>query len=488
VPRPFDELLGLQRRAGNRAVEALLRSGGAPSGLLQRCGDQACSTSGCQQPAGEHGALREWSPQRGAADPEQMLRSPGRPLDTRTRAVMEPGFGHDFTHVRIHTDADAAAAAQVMGANAFTLGRHIAFAFGQYAPGTYTGNRLIAHELTHVLQQQALKASHAAPVITSAGDPSEREADANASVVMAGLGTVIPQSPIRPLAGLLAATPLQRQQAPGSAPRPTVGSGTSRAPGQVPRSPLPQQIDDRLHPDVRAQLQNDEGLRQTLLTIYARLEPEFWAFVPQYDKDNCRDKAQEECGITWIDRVEGIVFHLDDDALLHKRLREAGYTTLYFAKRDKDRWGLREPGVAPAGLHWHGRQHRQIAVHIDLHPPSGTGAWHSLQDDTRRKTTHTPETLRRGVERRGEQVPVLSEQEVHGQLTARLARLRSTMGGQPGLNAAQARLDVAAAIIWTQTVVSDQQLATANDALRRAAEELDQLENVAAPSARTAPR
>ena len=60
---------------------------------------------------------------------------------------------HDFSGVRVHTDARAAESAQAVGAHAYTMGRHIAFAAGQFAPGTHQGRQLLAHELTHVLQQ-----------------------------------------------------------------------------------------------------------------------------------------------------------------------------------------------------------------------------------------------------------------------------------------------------------------------------------------------
>jgi hypothetical protein len=66
---------------------------------------------------------------------------------------MEPRFGQDFSSVRVHTDNVAAESAKALGANAFAAGNHIAFAHGQYAPQTETGRRLIAHELTHVVQQ-----------------------------------------------------------------------------------------------------------------------------------------------------------------------------------------------------------------------------------------------------------------------------------------------------------------------------------------------
>ena len=84
-----------------------------------------------------------------------VLRSPGRPLDAVTRAFMEPRFGRDFSQVRVHADAEAAEAAASIHARAFTANRGIAFGAGQYAPQTQSGRGLLAHELTHVIQQSA---------------------------------------------------------------------------------------------------------------------------------------------------------------------------------------------------------------------------------------------------------------------------------------------------------------------------------------------
>jgi uncharacterized protein DUF4157/protein-glutamine gamma-glutamyltransferase-like protein len=81
------------------------------------------------------------------------LEGGGQPLPSSVRNFMDPRFGHDFSHVRVHTDANADEAAQAVNARAFTIGRNVAFAVGQYAPETSTGQRLLAHELTHVVQQ-----------------------------------------------------------------------------------------------------------------------------------------------------------------------------------------------------------------------------------------------------------------------------------------------------------------------------------------------
>lgn len=88
-----------------------------------------------------------------------VLGSPGHPLDSNTRSLMEPRFGHDFGGVRIHTDAQASESAQGVNARAYTVGRHIVFGNGEYAPQSETGRRLLAHELTHTVQQRELNPS-----------------------------------------------------------------------------------------------------------------------------------------------------------------------------------------------------------------------------------------------------------------------------------------------------------------------------------------
>lgn len=83
------------------------------------------------------------------------LQSTGQPLPASTRAFMEPRFGHNFSQVRVHTDTQAADSAGTINARAYTVGRDVVFGRGQYAPNTHSGRNLLAHELTHVVQQNA---------------------------------------------------------------------------------------------------------------------------------------------------------------------------------------------------------------------------------------------------------------------------------------------------------------------------------------------
>jgi Domain of unknown function (DUF4157) len=84
-----------------------------------------------------------------------VLRSPGQPLDPDTQTSMKYRFGHDFSRVRIHTGGAAERSAKDVNANAYTVGHNVVFGANQFALGTDKGQRLLAHELTHVVQQIA---------------------------------------------------------------------------------------------------------------------------------------------------------------------------------------------------------------------------------------------------------------------------------------------------------------------------------------------
>ena len=85
---------------------------------------------------------------------QETLRRSGQPLDSGPRAFMESRLGHDFGGVRVHTDSEAAESAASVNALAYTLGNHVVFNSGLYAPNTDGGKRLLAHELVHTLQQE----------------------------------------------------------------------------------------------------------------------------------------------------------------------------------------------------------------------------------------------------------------------------------------------------------------------------------------------
>ena len=111
-------------------------------------GDRGAVSRGGAQ--GMAGGLQRLLGNQGVTD---VLRSPGQPLPAGLRADMEARFGRDFGDVQIHSGEDAARAATNLRAKAYTIGRHIVFGAGRYAPDTTAGRELLAHELAHVVQQ-----------------------------------------------------------------------------------------------------------------------------------------------------------------------------------------------------------------------------------------------------------------------------------------------------------------------------------------------
>ena len=158
--------------------------------LLQRkC---ACGKS---SPSGEKCPECEQKLQRKPTTPAKLgevppivhdvLATPGQPLDPETRAFMEPRFGHDFSKVRVHTDAKAAESAQAVNGLAYAVRNDVVFSVGQYQPHATVGKHLLAHELTHVIQQ----ARSAESTRLGFGFPDsaeEKEATAAAKALIAG--------------------------------------------------------------------------------------------------------------------------------------------------------------------------------------------------------------------------------------------------------------------------------------------------------------
>jgi hypothetical protein len=141
----------------DRVVEHVMRM---PAPALQRnCG--ACSAGGatCASCGAKKNGLMQRKAERdrdkSGSVPEDFLQDlgPGQPLDSATRAFFEPRFDHDFSWIRVHTDARAAESARDVNALAYTFGSHVVFGSGQYAPETERGRRLLTHELVHTVQQ-----------------------------------------------------------------------------------------------------------------------------------------------------------------------------------------------------------------------------------------------------------------------------------------------------------------------------------------------
>jgi Domain of unknown function (DUF4157) len=167
-------------------------------GILQRkcaCGQHTVAGGECETCRKK----REGMLQRAAASTapvngvppsvHEVLRSAGQPLDPVTRAFMEPRFGHDFSHVRLHTDSKAAESARAVNALAYTVGRDVVFGARQYAPYTDDGRRLVAHELTHVVQQQnGNRLGIQARAVVDEQHQTEQEAESVARSILSGSG------------------------------------------------------------------------------------------------------------------------------------------------------------------------------------------------------------------------------------------------------------------------------------------------------------
>lgn len=151
-------LLHLQRTAGNAVVSALVGEG---------------------EEAQTHSAVREVVGHGG-----------GRPLDDATRSFMEARLGDDFSDVRVHTDSQARESARSVNAQAYTVGTDVVLQSDKYAPDSDLGKRLLAHELTHVMQQKSGPvAGTPAPGGIKISDPSdsfEQAAERSAERVMLG--------------------------------------------------------------------------------------------------------------------------------------------------------------------------------------------------------------------------------------------------------------------------------------------------------------
>jgi len=137
---------------------------------------------------------------------DEVLHSAGQSLDASTRAFFESRFDHDFSGVRVHADSHAAESARAVDAFAYTVGRDIVFGAGQYSPQTPSGRELLAHELTHVMQQRWIGDAPGHPSIGPVDDAYEQAADQHAQ--QAGPGTQAGN-----LGGSTAAALLQRQPA-----------------------------------------------------------------------------------------------------------------------------------------------------------------------------------------------------------------------------------------------------------------------------------
>ncbi len=142
-------------------------------------GDSTTSPGGESRLRQHHSGKPDASPLAAPPVVHEVLGEAGQPLHAETRALMESRFGHDFSKVRVHADGKAAESAQAVNALAYTVGSDIVLGTGQYAPETNEGRKLMAHELTHVVQQKTApkKTAKANLILAEGNDVFEHEAE-----------------------------------------------------------------------------------------------------------------------------------------------------------------------------------------------------------------------------------------------------------------------------------------------------------------------
>ncbi|KAF5424184.1 MAG: protein of unknown function (DUF4157) [Candidatus Methanocomedens sp.] len=147
------------------------------------------------------------------------LKGGGKPLPENDRAFFEPRFGQDFSQVRLHTDTRAAESARTVNARAFTAGRDVVFGAGQYTVQTLKGKRLLAHELTHVMQQKGENKSSKSAILksldtnhtkTDSGTLIQRQHSSGIEEEVEGMGQEFRRERRRELSGIISRMRFQK--------------------------------------------------------------------------------------------------------------------------------------------------------------------------------------------------------------------------------------------------------------------------------------
>jgi hypothetical protein len=165
------------------------RTDGHPIATTRGPALDAASIMHLQRTAGNQGVVQMLGDDEEKSPVHDVVGSGGgAPLDASTRTSMESAFGTSFEDVRVHTGGQASKSAEAVGANAYTVGSNVVFKDGQYNPGSTEGQKTLAHELTHVVQQSRGPVDGTdAPGGIKVSDPSdrfERAADQTASQVV----------------------------------------------------------------------------------------------------------------------------------------------------------------------------------------------------------------------------------------------------------------------------------------------------------------
>ena len=214
----------------------------------------------------QRSAIDRESPETAPPIVHDVLNGPGRPLDERTRSLMESRFDHDFSQVRVHTDGKAAESARAVNALAYTVGNHVAFGLGTYVPSRNEGQRLIAHELTHVVQQEGT-ASRAVDRISTPEDRSERQAEAVSRGALLG---------IAPMPSFQAERSVLQREIKGGGATPGTGEGADlifiiRAPDDQFTNDVTQYVKTVLQSQTYVEVDNLDDIFEYLSRLKARV-------------------------------------------------------------------------------------------------------------------------------------------------------------------------------------------------------------------------
>jgi uncharacterized protein DUF4157 len=205
---------------------------GVPWGVVQRYAGRSRLPGARRDLGVEHTMLPRdysWGASVHGAVPgsvPNVLGTGGRPLDHDLRTAVETRFGHDFSSVRVHSDAAAARSAADVGAAAYTVGEHVVFGEDRFRPQSAEGRRLLAHELAHVVQQNG-----PVPQQLRLGGPHDSATEREARAAEITAGADLPSPPIRAVSQIA----LARQDEPGQAP----GRAAGLCRGAAPAGPVP---------------------------------------------------------------------------------------------------------------------------------------------------------------------------------------------------------------------------------------------------------
>jgi len=171
----------------NAATSATTIPQWAAASALQRSCNCPEGTCDCGQDELTRSATGDEAPAVAPPSVFDVLRSSGEPLDSGTRGWFEPRLGMDLGEVRVHHDShQATSTAREVRASAYTVGRHIVFGAGKYAPGSPAGREVLAHELAHVAQQQDVASPSGPLLVSRPGDTDEVAAHKMADALLAG--------------------------------------------------------------------------------------------------------------------------------------------------------------------------------------------------------------------------------------------------------------------------------------------------------------